>query len=188
MICSYDFNLGLIAAFAIFGSVLKFSVIVMRSWLDLLRPVQGGEFLAADAIGFACSGLAVPHRHPGAQRGNTREAAIGPNRPSTFAGELPLSIWPWHFLDRTGCPAGFSNPHMPKNFRFRPLWEIARGVNPGGWPVTRHIRSSDPRILTRKCCDRLRSLGAYWAVSQRALCSPSESSRSGSTRRKKFGK
>jgi hypothetical protein len=39
--------------------------------------------------------------------------------------------------------------------------------------VTRHIRSSDPRILTRKCCDRLRSVGVYWVVSQRALCSPS---------------
>src|SRR5271169_2111422 len=38
--------------------------------------------------------------------------------------------------------------------------------------VTRHIRSSDPRILTRKCCDRFRSVGAYWVVSQRALCSP----------------
>jgi hypothetical protein len=38
--------------------------------------------------------------------------------------------------------------------------------------VTRHIRSSDPRILARKCCDRVRSVGAYWVVSQRALCSP----------------
>ena len=38
--------------------------------------------------------------------------------------------------------------------------------------MTRHIRSSDPRILTRKCCDRLRSVGAYWVVSQRPLCSP----------------
>jgi hypothetical protein len=38
--------------------------------------------------------------------------------------------------------------------------------------VTRHIRSSDPRILTRKCCDRFPSVGAYWVVSQRALCSP----------------
>jgi hypothetical protein len=36
--------------------------------VGLLRPVQGVEFLAADAIGFACSGLAIPHRHPGAQR------------------------------------------------------------------------------------------------------------------------
>ena len=36
--------------------------------VDLLRPVQGVEFLAADAIGFACSGFAVPHRHSGAQR------------------------------------------------------------------------------------------------------------------------
>jgi hypothetical protein len=36
--------------------------------LDLLRPVQGVEFLAADAIGFAGSGLAISHRHPGAQR------------------------------------------------------------------------------------------------------------------------
>ena len=40
----------------------------LELWLDLLRPVQGVEFLAADAIGFACSGLAIPHRHPGAQR------------------------------------------------------------------------------------------------------------------------
>ena len=40
----------------------------LELWLDLLRPVQGVEFLATDAIGFACSGLAVPHRHPGAQR------------------------------------------------------------------------------------------------------------------------
>ncbi len=38
--------------------------------------------------------------------------------------------------------------------------------------MTRHIRSSDPRVLTRKCCDRVRSVGAYWVVSQRALCSP----------------
>jgi hypothetical protein len=41
--------------------------------------------------------------------------------------------------------------------------------------VTRHIRSSDPRILTRKCCDRFRSVGpfaAYWVLSQLALCSP----------------
>jgi hypothetical protein len=52
------------------------------------------------------------------------------------------------------------------------FWEIARGVNPRGWPVTRHIRSSDPQILTRKCCDRFRSLGAYWVLSQLALCSP----------------
>ena len=36
--------------------------------VDLLRPVQGVEFLAADAIGFAGSGFAIPHRHPGAQR------------------------------------------------------------------------------------------------------------------------
>ena len=41
---------------------------LLSQGLDLLRPVQGGEFLAADAIGFACSGLAIPHRHPGAQR------------------------------------------------------------------------------------------------------------------------
>ena len=34
--------------------------------VDLLRPVQGVEFLAADAIGFAGSGLSVSHRHPGA--------------------------------------------------------------------------------------------------------------------------
>src|SRR5271166_4247530 len=59
-----------------------------------------------------------------------------------------------------------------ENFRFRSFREIARGVNPGGWPVTRHIRSSDPRILTRKCCDRFRSVGAYWVLSQLALCSP----------------
>jgi hypothetical protein len=38
--------------------------------------------------------------------------------------------------------------------------------------VTRHIRSSDSRILTRKCCDRFRSVGAYWVLSQLALCSP----------------
>jgi hypothetical protein len=31
---------------------------------DLLRPIQGVKFLAADAIGFAGLGLAVPHRHP----------------------------------------------------------------------------------------------------------------------------
>jgi chromosome segregation and condensation protein ScpB len=31
-------------------------------------PSKGVEFLAADAIGFACSGLAIPHRHPGTQR------------------------------------------------------------------------------------------------------------------------
>ena len=37
-------------------------------WLDLLRPVQGVEFLAADAIGFAGAWVAIPHRHPGAQR------------------------------------------------------------------------------------------------------------------------
>jgi hypothetical protein len=36
--------------------------------VDLLRPVQGVEFLAADAIGFACSGLAIPHRNSCAQR------------------------------------------------------------------------------------------------------------------------
>jgi hypothetical protein len=36
--------------------------------VDLLRPVQGVEFLAADAIGFACAWVAVPHRHAGAQR------------------------------------------------------------------------------------------------------------------------
>jgi hypothetical protein len=35
----------------------------LELWLDLLRPVQGIEFLAAHAIGFACSGLAIPHRH-----------------------------------------------------------------------------------------------------------------------------
>src|SRR5258708_6585863 len=35
---------------------------------DLLRPVQGVEFLASDAIGFACAWVAVSHRHPGAQR------------------------------------------------------------------------------------------------------------------------
>ena len=35
---------------------------------DLLRPVQGVKFLASDAIGFACAWVAVPHRHPGAQR------------------------------------------------------------------------------------------------------------------------
>jgi hypothetical protein len=39
---------------------------LLSFWLDLLRPVQGVEFLAAGAIGFACSGLAVPHRYPGA--------------------------------------------------------------------------------------------------------------------------
>ena len=38
--------------------------------------------------------------------------------------------------------------------------------------MTRRIRSSDPRILTRKCCDRFRSVGAYWVLSQLALCSP----------------
>jgi len=38
--------------------------------------------------------------------------------------------------------------------------------------VTRHIRSSDRYILTRKCCDRFRSVGAYWVLSQLALCSP----------------
>jgi len=32
--------------------------------------------------------------------------------------------------------------------------------------------SSDRRILTRKCCDRFRSVGAYWVLSQLALCSP----------------
>ena len=32
----------------------------LESGVDLLRPVQGVEFLAADAIGFACSGLAIP--------------------------------------------------------------------------------------------------------------------------------
>ena len=36
--------------------------------VDLLRPVQGVKFLAADARGFACSGFAVLHRDPGAQR------------------------------------------------------------------------------------------------------------------------
>jgi hypothetical protein len=34
---------------------------LLSFWLDLLRPVQGVEFLAADAIGFARFGLAVPH-------------------------------------------------------------------------------------------------------------------------------
>jgi hypothetical protein len=85
-----------------------------------------------------------------------------------------FQFWPWFFPDRTECLAVFSNRHRAKNFRFCPFWEIARGVNPEGWPVTRHIRSSDPRILTRKCCDRFRSVGAYWVVSQSALCSPLE--------------
>ena len=40
----------------------------LESESDLLRPVQEVQFLAAHAIGFACSGLAIPHRHPGAQR------------------------------------------------------------------------------------------------------------------------
>ena len=40
----------------------------LESGADLLRPVQGVKFLAADAIGFACSGLAIPHRHSCAQR------------------------------------------------------------------------------------------------------------------------
>jgi hypothetical protein len=43
-------------------------------WLDLLRPVQGVEFLASDAIGFAGSGLAIPHRHPGAQRARSSKS------------------------------------------------------------------------------------------------------------------
>ena len=29
--------------------------------VDLLRPVQGVEFLASDAIGFACAWVAIPH-------------------------------------------------------------------------------------------------------------------------------
>jgi hypothetical protein len=36
--------------------------------LDLLRPVQGIEFLAADALGPADPWLVVPDRHSGAQR------------------------------------------------------------------------------------------------------------------------
>jgi hypothetical protein len=36
--------------------------------IDLLRPVKGVEFLASDAIGFACAWVAIPYRHPGAQR------------------------------------------------------------------------------------------------------------------------
>ena len=32
--------------------------------------------------------------------------------------------------------------------------------------------SSNPRVLTRRCCDRFRSVGAYWVLSQLALCSP----------------
>ena len=40
----------------------------LESGADLLRPVQGVKFLAADVIGFACSGLAIPHRHSCAQR------------------------------------------------------------------------------------------------------------------------
>ena len=69
-------------------------------------------------------------------------------------------FWPWHFLDRTGCPAGFSNPHMPKHFRVRPLWKIARLVIrrlacDKAYP---RLRSS---YSTRKCCDRLRSVRAY---------------------------
>jgi chromosome segregation and condensation protein ScpB len=41
---------------------------LLSQGIDLLRPVQGVEFLASDAIGFACAWVAVPHRHPGAQR------------------------------------------------------------------------------------------------------------------------
>jgi hypothetical protein len=86
-----------------------------------------------------------------------------PNKPSTFRLEnCRFPFWPWHFPDRTERPAVFSN-YRPKNFRFCPFGKWRGGVNPG-WPVTRHIRSSDPRILTPKCCDRVRSvvlIGSY---------------------------
>jgi hypothetical protein len=36
--------------------------------VDLLRPVQGVKFLATDFGGLARFGIAIPHRHPGAQR------------------------------------------------------------------------------------------------------------------------
>ena len=41
---------------------------LLRQGFDLLRADQGAEFLVAAAIAFACIGLSVPHRHPGAQR------------------------------------------------------------------------------------------------------------------------
>jgi hypothetical protein len=108
-------------------------------------------------------------------RGYTRHAAIRPNKPDPVRRTISVQYWPWQFPDKIACPAAFLNALQAKNFRFCAFWEIAMGVDPGGRPVTRHIRSSDPRILTRKCCDRFpvrRCVGTYWVVSQRALCSP----------------
>jgi IS6 family transposase len=100
-----------------------------------------------------------------AKRGNTREAAIRPNKPSTFAGEMPFSILalalqPAFPIRTDRKTSGFA--HFGKS----------RGSKSRRLAVTRHIRSSDRYILTRKCCDRFRSVGAYWVLSQLALCSP----------------
>jgi hypothetical protein len=60
----------------------------LELWLDLLRPVQGVEFLAADALGFASSGLAIAHRHPGAQRARGVVRLAERNSGSSEAGSF----------------------------------------------------------------------------------------------------
>ena len=65
--------------------------------LDLLRPVQGVEFLAADAIGFACSGLAptpTSRRSKSSRSGSTRRKKFGESRNWIFSLREPASWLP----------------------------------------------------------------------------------------------
>jgi hypothetical protein len=97
------------------------------------------------------------------------KAAIGPNKPDSVRRTISVfGFGHGNFLTKL-APEPLSPMLCRPKLPVLPILGNRVEVIQEGWPVTRHIRSSDPRILTRKCCDRFRSVCAYWVVSQRAL-------------------
>jgi hypothetical protein len=94
-------------------------------------------------------------------RGYTRHAAIRPNKPTASAGQFPFSVLArGNFLIKLIAKPLSSTLCRPK-FPVLPIWEIARGVKPGGWPVTRHIR----RLLSSYShAEMLRTLPIRWCL------------------------
>jgi hypothetical protein len=72
--------------------------------------------------------------------------------------DFRFQYWPWQFPDKIDRSAAFFNALQAENFRFYPFGK-SRGSKSRRLVCDKAHPSSNPRVLTRRCCDRFRSVG-----------------------------
>ena len=121
--------------------------------------LRGGRSMVPDTgpPTFWRSRLCATLVNDSSKRGYTREAAIRPNKPSTFAGEFPFSVLALVLSYRSECLPSFPIGTGRKTSGSAHLGK-SRGSKSRKLTRNKAHPSSDPRILTWKCCDRFRSV------------------------------